>query len=175
MQGIKILFIALLMLFCIIGCAVRKEPPKEQEREIVTRTVTEVRRDTVVKVKSDSSYYSAWIDCVNGKPIINTDKATEIKAGAHIKAPYVKIKDDGQLSVNCESLEQQLKFEITERQILEERLKEKIIVPAPKVIKEKIPLTFWQELWIRMGKLSTIISLIYIGIKIPWRRFVRPF
>lgn len=175
MQGIKIMLLVLLMLFCIIRCAVRKEPPKEHEKEIVTKTVTEVRRDTVVKVKSDSSYYSAWIDCVNGKPIINTDKTTEIKAGAYMKAPSVKIKNDGQLSVNCESLEQQLKFEITERQILEERLKEKIIVPAPKIIKEKIPLTFWQELWIRMGKLSAIICLIYVGIKIPWRRFVKLF
>lgn len=173
MQAIKILFIALLMLFCIIGCAVRKKPPKEQEREIVTRTVTEIRRDTVVKVKSDSSYYSAWIDCVNGKPIINANKTTETKGGVYMKAPTVKVKDDGHLSVSCESLEQQLKFEITERQILEEKLKEKTIIPPP--IEVEKPLTFWQELWIRFGKLSAIISLIYLGFKIPWRRFVKPF
>ncbi|AQY22973.1 hypothetical protein [Riemerella anatipestifer] len=173
MQLIKFIFITLLTLFCIVGCSVRKEPPKEKEKEIVTRTVTEVLRDTVVKVKSDNSYYSAWIECVNGKPIINADKITETRGESYMKPPSVKIKDDGQLSVRCEGLEQQLKFEIKERQILEERLKEKTIIPPP--IEVEKPLTFWQKAWIKWGKISALAILIYLILKIPWRRLGKLF
>lgn len=173
MQTIKVVFIALLMLFCIIGCVVRKEPPKEQEKEIVTRTVMEVRRDTVVKVKSDSSYYSAWIECVNGKPIINADKTAKSQRGVYMQPPSVQLEGNGQLNVSCNSLEQQLKFEIKERQVLEEKLKERTITLPPVEVEK--PLTAWQQAWIKWGKITALASLIYLIFKIPWRRFVKPY
>lgn len=171
MQGIKLFFGLMLFIFCLVGCRTYKESPKTTEKEIITRTIIETKRDTIVQIKADSSYYQAWVECQDGKPkIIHTPQT---QAGKHLKPPLVDLSDDGKLEVKCEDIQRRLNFTLKEKQVLEERLKEKTIIPPP--IEVEKTLSFWQELWIRLGKLSAIISLIYIGIKIPWRRFVKPF
>lgn len=171
MQAIKILFGLFLALFCLIGCKTLKEPPKETEKETIIKTITETQRDTIVQIKADSSYYQAWIECQDGKPKII--KPPQTQAGEHLKPPLVNLSDNGKLEVKCEDIQRQLNITLKEKQVLEERLKEKTIIPPP--IEVEKPLTFWQELWIKFGKLSAIIGLIYLGFKIPWRRFVKPF
>ncbi|MGP1500750.1 MAG: hypothetical protein ACTTJM_03080 [Bergeyella cardium] len=179
MQGIKIFFWLILLIFCIIGCKTYKEPAKTTGKEIITRTIKEVQRDTIVKIEADSSFYQAYIECRDGKPKIinnpNIGRELKTKAGKNLKPPSVQLSDKGTLNIKCEELERQLKVALKEKQVLEEKSKETTIIPQPKIIKEKIPLTFWEELWIRLGKLLAIISLIYIGLKLPWRRFVKLF
>lgn len=179
MQGIKIFFGLMLLAFCLIGCRTYKEIPTTTEQEIVTKTIKEIHRDTLIKVEADSSFYQAYIECREGKPLIlnntNTGKETKAKAGKNLKPPSVRLSDNGALNIKCEALEQKLQVALKEKQILEEKLKEKIIIPPPKIIKEKEALTFWEELWIKLGKLSAIIGLIYLGFKIPWKRFVKLF
>lgn len=179
MQGIKIFFGLMLLAFCLIGCKTYKEIPTATEQEIITKTIKEIHRDTLIKVEADSSFYQAYIECREGKPLIinntNTGRATKTKAGKSLKPPSVRLSGNGILNIKCEALEQELKVALREKQILEEKSKEKTIIPPSKAIKGKIPLTFWQELWIRVGKLSAIIGLIYLGFKIPWRRFVKLF
>lgn len=170
MQGIKLFFGLMLLFFCIIGCRTYKEP-KTTEKETITRTIKEIQRDTLIKIKADSSYYQAYIECRDGKPKIIHPPQTQ--AGEHLKPPSVNLDENGRLDVKCEDIQRQLNITLKEKKVLEERLKEKTIIPPPIEIEK--PLSFWQELWIRLGKLSAIISLIYIGIKIPWRRFVKPF
>lgn len=60
-------------LFCfslafVVSCSSRK-PPEPVKIE-TTRTITQVVKDTLFKVDADSTFYQAWIDCQNGKPVI---------------------------------------------------------------------------------------------------------
>ena len=90
-------FISLLfvLLLALVSCASKK--PSEPVIIETTKTIKEVVKDTVFTVKADSSYYKAYVDCRDGKPVITN---TEIKSGFNLKAPKVNLKN-GLLQVNC--------------------------------------------------------------------------
>lgn len=162
----NIVFIFILALF-IISC---KSKPLPQEKEVitVTKTITELKRDTIIQVESDSSYYEALIECQNGKPVLiqNID-AGESKPGKNLKEPNVLLDQNGKLKITCQYLANQLKVTLKEKQILEQKLNEKTIVPPPELIEK--PLSWWQKLWITLGKIFSAIFIIYLGSKISWR------
>lgn len=109
-----------IILFCfslvsVVSCRSRK-PPEPVTIE-TTKTITEVVKDTVFKVEADSSYYQAWIECVNGKPqiISNAKQAAEYqrkhpeskaappisKSGKNLSAPNIKLDQNGKLTADC--------------------------------------------------------------------------
>lgn len=154
------------------------ELPKEKEVVTITKTITEFKRDTIVKVEADSSFYEALIECQNGKPVLlrprnfGTKEVTEKKtAGKNLQPPKVQLDDLGKLKISCTYLANQLKITLKEKQILEQKLNEKTIVPPPKIIEKE--LSWWQNLWITLGKIFSTAFVIYILTKIPWRAFLR--
>ena len=109
-----------------------KSVPDEHKETIIHKT--EYLKDTVLVVEKDSSYYSAFIDCVNGKPVLvqsqnqitdfNTKNPTQLAAvpksvaGRSVKPPSVNL-NNGVLSVNCEKEAEKLFFAWKETELRE--------------------------------------------------------
>lgn len=63
----------LILMVLLVSCKSRK--PVEPDKIKETHYIKEVVRDTVITVKADSTYYEAWIECVNGKPVLREPTA----------------------------------------------------------------------------------------------------
>ncbi|GLB51709.1 hypothetical protein NBRC110019_07480 [Neptunitalea chrysea] len=122
------------------------------EKEI-TKTITETVHDTVFQVEKDSSYYRAYIDCVNGKPVL---KDPESKPGRKLKEPKVNLDDQGNLNVDCEAEAEELfaQWKSTYE-------KEKIEIEVPVIVPAE--LSWFQKLYLTMGKLFLIIIACIVG------------
>jgi hypothetical protein len=94
--------------------------PEETKETIIHKT--ETVKDTILVVEKDSSYYEAYIDCVNGKPVLITDenngryqtqskqeKHPKSQPGKYLDVPKVNLQN-GLLTVNCEKRAQDLFF-----------------------------------------------------------------
>jgi hypothetical protein len=170
LHGFLLLLIATLLLSCK-----PRELPKEKEFVTIAKTITEVKRDTIVKVQSDSSFYEAMIECQNGIPILlqpTLGERYQITSGKNLQPPKVILSDAGKLKISCKYLTNQLKITLKEKQILESKLSEKIITPPPEYIENQ--LSWWQKLWINLGKILSAAVLIFFLTKIPWKAFLKP-
>lgn len=159
------------LVFLAVSCKTTQQPT-EQTKEVKTKTITELVRDTIVTVKADSSFYKAWIDCVNDKPIIvnkpviNANK----KAGTYLEVPKVTLKK-GVLQVDCEAKAQELFLRWKEKHIKEQKGVVKIITLPPELIPR--PLTWWQKLWIGLGKVLAAGIIIFGLTKVSWKSLLR--
>ncbi|WP_312395713.1 hypothetical protein [Chryseobacterium sp.] len=152
-----VIFIFSFLLGCLLLTSCKsKSIPGETTETIIHKT--EVVKDTILKVERDSSYYSAYIDCVNGKPVlIQSEKqireyneknpgayaeAPKSKAGRSIRAPIVNLQD-GQLKVDCQKEAESIFFKWRENFVREWQINNKA-VPVEK------PLTTFQnvKMWI---------------------------
>jgi hypothetical protein len=120
-----IIAILLFVLLCITSCAAHLEkkraaicatcPDKIRVDSIFTERITETLRDTTIFIPADSSWYKAYVKCVNGKPVIINSRQKDGKRSS----VRVEIDSDGILSVDgrCDSLAQviQVKDTIIER------------------------------------------------------------
>lgn len=148
--------------------------PTEKEVVTVMKTVTEFKRDTIVKVEADSSFYESLIECQNGKPVLlqmGNPQHYQITSDKNLQPPKVILNDSGKLKISCQYLANQLKITLKERQILEQRLSEKTIQKPPEYI--EIDLSWFQKLWLFLGKFFSSVFLIYLITKIPWKAFLR--
>lgn len=115
-------------------------------------------RDTTFIVEADSSFYKAWIECVNNKPVLRNPTA---QAGKNqLKAPSVNLGEGGQLSVECETENLELKARINELVTELNNTTSTVEYVPVEVIK---PLTFYQKLLINLGKIFGLILLVCIG------------
>ena len=98
----------------MVSCSSRKPP--EPVRIETTRTVTEVVKDTIYKVAADSTFYQAWIECQNGKPVLKEPETVSQEPGAKnrepgngkaLQTPKVTLKGN-QLQVECYQRAQEL-------------------------------------------------------------------
>ena len=98
---LKAMFICLVVLvFALTGCKSSVTAiPKPSTYEVKEITTTITVRDTVLKIEADSSYYKAYIECVNGKPVIKNPVS---KPGKNLNPPKV-VLDNNILKVDCEA------------------------------------------------------------------------
>lgn len=148
------------MLLLLVGMLVAscgsKQPisttPTVTER--VTTEVEEIKRDTVLIVPEDKSYYEAYLACVNGKVVV---KDANIKRSTNkaLQPPSVNITKDNKLTVDCTVLAQELFFEWRDKFIREHKATEvKIPVLVP------MELTGWQRTQIWLGR----VFMVLIGV-----------
>ncbi|PIF44917.1 hypothetical protein CLU96_1916 [Chryseobacterium sp. 52] len=148
----------------LVSCASRKPP----EPVIIenTKTITEVVKDTIYKIEADSSFYNAYVDCVNGKPVlmtnetqslfqekVKTEKLPKSKAGKYLEVPKVNLQN-GVLTVNCETRAQEL-FKQWREKYISENTKEIL----PPVYIEK-PFKWYQKALMWIGALSLVLYAI---------------
>lgn len=170
-------FLTMLLALILFSCKPR-ELPKEKEVVMITKTVMELKRDTIVQVKADSSFYEALIECQNGKPVLltpsnfkETKSSEKAISGKNLQPPNVTMDDEGKLKISCQYLANQLKITLREKQVLEQKLNEKTIVPPPVEIEKE--LTWWQKLFITIGRFVFFGSLVYLVFKVAWKVFLK--
>jgi hypothetical protein len=145
--------ICLGLLVAFVGCkSSAGVPPKttERVREVITK---EIVKDTFFVVQADSSFYKAYIECVNGKPVL---KNPQTKKGRALKAPKVSLKN-GQLDVDCEAEAQRLFHEWKEAHTTD---REVVTVAIPYAVEK--PLSQWQVVQIWCGRLFLFFLLAFI-------------
>lgn len=156
MKQIRILFTICCVVLAITlgGCKSQTSviPPKtiETTKEI-EKTIT--IKDTFLLVEKDSSYYKAYIDCVNGKPVVKDVKS---KPGKNLKPPKVQI-DGNYLKIDCE-LEAQKLFYSWKETYIKERNDTKQTVP----LAIKLPLTKWESIQIWFGRIFIFLLLVIL-------------
>lgn len=116
-------------------------------------------KDTVFVAEKDSSYYQAYIDCANGKPVLTksfedyqkkhpkTDIVPQSKKGKYLKIPKVKLSNNGLLNVNCEKEAQRLFASWKEKYTTE-------ITESQKPIYIEKKLTTVQKIQLYTGKIT---------------------
>lgn len=134
-------------------------PPATTE---TTNTITtkEVIRDTIFQTQKDSSYYKAYLDCVDGKVVVKQDTKPIIKSGKFLHPPKVNLKDNI-LTIDCKAEAQKLFAQW--KDVYRENMKsvlQKIPYPVEK------PLTWWQKTQIILGRifLALIIVFTIVGV-----------
>lgn len=164
------IFIFSFLLGSLLLTSCKSKPlPGETKETIITKT--EIVRDTILRVEKDSSYYSAYIDCVNGKPVLvqsekqikdfnsknpgSSAKAPKSKSGKSLNAPIVNLQD-GQLNVDCRNEAQNIFFKWKE---VYEKQWEITHKPLPPVEK---PLTTYQNVRIWIGNIVIWLGCIAV-------------
>ena len=159
MKSLK--FFSVIFSFFLLGCLLLtscKSKLPEETKTTYVKTIEKVK-DTVFVVEKDSSMYQAYIDCVNGKPVLiesfedyqkkhpNIAVSTKIKEGKYLKIPKVKLSNNGLLTVNCEKEAQRLFATWKEKYTAE-------ITETQKPIYIDKELTTWQNIQLYTGKIT---------------------
>ena len=164
----KSFFNAISILFCLaqmVSCGSRK--PLQPETITDTLVVKQIIRDTVLNVQADSTYYNAWIECVNGKPVLREPKPPKngeqrTKSQDHKKAlqkPKVVLDENGKLTVECRKELEQVKAQLTD--YYESRLREHI-----KPVEIEKPFTWYHKVLMWSGRIFLFLIGFVITIKI---------
>ncbi len=146
------------ILFIATGLLLSACSPKIQES---IKTVTETIRDTTIIVKPDSSFYQAWIDCRNGKPVlIKKDTVFVERQGGYIQIPKIKLKGN---ILQVQS--------IANKQEIKAQLKDRTTTEVKTVVREvEKELNWWQQLFLWSGALFWGLIVFYVGFRIYfWR------
>ena len=159
MKSLK--FFSVIFSFFLLGCLLFtscKSKLPEETKTIYVKAIEKVK-DTVFVIEKDSSMYQAYIDCVNGKPVLKqsfedyqnqhpkTATAPKQKEGKDLKIPKVKLSKNGLLTVNCEKEAQRLFATWKEKYTSE-------ITETQKPIYIDKELTTWQNIQLYTGKIT---------------------
>lgn len=163
----------------LLSCATVPKP-KEATTIETNKIIKEIIKDTVFITKKDSSFYKAYIKCINNEPVIVGQQKTrqsghkkvfpKAVSGKFLEPPNVHLKNNV-LSVSCKAEAQRLFVKWKEQHIQEQSNKTKTIVLPPKLIEKE--LSWWQQLWIVLGKIFQGIITFWVLSKIPWRNFLK--
>lgn len=151
----------IILLVCCVVLAMTLVGCKSQANVIPPRTIETTKelektvfvKDTFFSVEKDSSFYKAYIDCVNGKPVIKDVKS---KPGKNLQPPKVKI-DGNYIKIDCE-LEAQKLFYSWKETYIKEHNNTKETVP----LTIKLPLTKWESIQIYCGKIFMFLLLVLL-------------
>lgn len=165
MKSNLFIFIFSFLLGCLLLTSCKSKPILGETKETIIHK-TEIVKDTILRVEKDSSFYSAYIDCVNGKPILvqsenqikvynsknleSNAQAPKSKSGKSLNAPIVNLQD-GQLSVDCRTEAQNLFFKWKETFVQEWEI-------THKPVEVEKPLTIYQNVRIWIGNIVIWIA-----------------
>lgn len=162
----KSFFNSIPILFCLVllvSCKSRK--PLEPERITDIRYVKEIVRDTVLTVKADSTFYDAWIECINGKPVLREpQKADQPKSKTKepakaLQKPKVNLDENGKLTVECYKEVEQMKAQLTDKY-------ESLLREHQKTVYVEKDLNWFQKSLIWMGGIFLACIVVAIILKI---------
>lgn len=153
---LSVLFLFCLLVTTLSSCKSSSVVPPTTKETTTTTNVTTVVRDTVFEVQKDSSFYRAYIECVNGKPVIS--KKPTIKKGKYVQPPKVNLKDNI-LSIDCTAEAQKLFAQWKDVYTKENKSTiERVPYPVP------ANLSFWQSTQIILGRIFLfILAIIGLG------------
>lgn len=169
----KPLFFFISIFVLIIGAVVSCTTKKPLDPVVITNTkeITHIVRDTIFQIDADSSYYEAYIECVNGKPILRETPETKAnsKAGKYLDQPKATLIGN-KINIECNKKAQELLKQWTETYIKEHEQKP-IYVPQP--IYQDKPLTWWQKVQIWLGRIFLgFLTLGALAFILRWKRII---
>lgn len=169
----RIFFFISLFFVLIIGTVVSCATRKPIEPVVITNTkeITHTVRDTVYQIEADQSLYQAYIECVNGKPVLKNTPETKSnsKAGKSLDQPKATINGN-LLNIECNKKAEEL-FKQWKETYIKEQEQKPIYVPQP-VYKDK-PLTLWQKSQIWLGRIFLgFISLGALAFILRWKKII---
>jgi hypothetical protein len=150
---LSILFLFVLLATTLTACKSASVVTPATTETTKTITIKEVVRDTIFKTEKDSSYYKAYLECIDGKVV--TKEKPIIKSGKFLQPPKVSLKDNI-LIINCKAEAQKLfaQWKDTYTAANAQTIKK---IPYP-VIQ---PLTWWQTTEIILGRIFLGLILIF--------------
>ena len=168
MKKIALIISFFVLLVAAVGCkSTTATLPPETRTEIRETTKTVTVRDTVFQTEKDSSFYKAYVDCVNGKPVLKPQSKTP---GRKLNAPDVALNGN-ELSVDCTAEAEKLFAEWKEIHEVSTVFTE-IRTPYP-VVTEK-PFTQFQIVQLWFGRFFLLIILVLLIKKaLQYYKFIK--
>lgn len=161
MKNILTFIFTCLAIVFLVSCGSRK--PQAMPEPIVlteTKEVKEIVRDTIFKIEKDSAFYKAYIDCKDGVPKLVNPQS---KGGKNLQPPQVDLDKNGNLTIQVQTLAQELFHKWKEKHIKETK---PAVVYVPKPIPTEKPFAWYHTALMWLGGISLLI-LIYAA----WRDF----
>jgi len=155
---LSFLFLFVLLATTLSSCKSTSVVPPATTETTKIITIKEVVRDTVFETKKDSSYYKAYLECVNGKVVLKSDTKPIVKPGKFLQPPKVNLKDNI-LTINCKAEAQKLFAQWKDTYTKEHQSDIKRIPYAV----EK-PLSWWQKTEIILGRIFLGLILIFTAL-----------
>lgn len=157
---LSFLFLFVLLATTLSSCKSTSVVPPATTETIKTVTIKEVIHDTVFQTKPDSSYYKAYLDCVDGKVVVKQNTKPIIKSGKFLQPPKVNLKDNI-LTIDCKAEAQKFFAQWKDTYTKEHQsIIQKIPYPVEK------PLSWWQKTEIILGRLFLGLILIFAALGI---------
>lgn len=157
-------FMLFVLAVTLVSCKSTSVIPPTKIETVDTTEKNEWLRDTTVNVAKDSSYYKAWLECINGKVVIKNEPLSN--HGRKLQPPEVRIRDNI-LQVDCKAEAEKYLLYYKDKWFKEFK---RTHVKEPVVITK--PLTRWQTTQIWLGRI--LILLIIVAI-IGWLRKATKF
>lgn len=151
----KVSLVVVCIALLLMGCSNTKQAINLQPTSVekVTRTVEDIKRDTILVVEADQSQYVAEL-AVEGNKIVVKDANIKRSKQKVLQPPKVQLQGN-RLIVDCSVEAQQLFFEWKEQYIKEHTVKEiKIPVAVP------LELSVWQSMQIWLGRIFLLLLLL---------------
>lgn len=148
---LSLLFLFVLLATTLSSCKSASVVPPATTETTNTITIKEVIRDTVFQTEKDSSYYKAYLECVNGKVVLKSDTQPIVKPGKFLQPPKVSLKDNI-LTIDCKAEAQKLFAQWKDTYTKEHQ---STIKQIPYAVEK--PLSWWQKTEIILGR-------IFLGI-----------
>lgn len=146
----------------LVACKSASVVPPTTTEANTSLTVKEIIHDTVFETKPDSSYYKAYLECINGKVVIKQDTKPIVKSGKFLKPPRVNLKDNV-LKIDCKAEAQKLFAQWKDKYTREHQNSiQRIPYPVEK------SLSWWQQTQIILGRLLILIAVL-LGIGLVLR------
>jgi len=152
---LSFLFLFVLLATTLSSCKSTSVVPPATTETTKTATIKEVIRDTIFQTQKDSSYYKAYLDCVDGKVVVKQNTKPILKSGKFLKPPKVTLKDNT-ITIDCEAEAQKLFYQW--KDVYRENMKsvlQKIPYPVEK------PLSWWQKTEIILGRIFLGLILVF--------------
>lgn len=152
---LSFMFLFVLLATTLSSCKSASVVPPATTETIKSITTKEVVRDTTFNIPKDSSYYKAYLECINGKVVLKQDAKPIVKPGKFLQPPKVNLKDNI-LTIDCKAEAQKLFAQWKDTYTKEHQSDIKRIPYAV----EK-PLSWFQQTEIILGRIFLGLILIF--------------
>lgn len=142
----------------LVACKSSSVVPPTTAETITETTRKEVVRDSAFSIPKDSSYYKAYLECINGKVVLKPDTKPIAKPGKHLEPPKVSLEDN-LLTIDCK--QEAIKMFVKWKDVYiksHQQIIKKIPYPVPQ------ELSWWQQTQIILGRILLLIAaLLAVG------------
>lgn len=131
----------------------------QQSHTLDSTIVQERERDTIVYAPADQSMIRALLEC-DSLGQVHLNRLLEYQSGERLKPPILEVKDNvltAKATIDSMAIYIKLKERDTKSYRQSTSVQTKIV--------EVNHLTWWQQLWIKTGKILSVVAVGFILIK----------